>query len=642
MDGGLVDMVKKSTAITLSQGSNIFHEGMPYLILQVIDLSHVLSENALTGEIKKLRTSEIELEAPHIKVTGPVLDTIQDKAWDIAKQRLKIIRPLIGLRGRTADNVRKAATEHGYHINTLYKWIRDYESSEQITSLMPKTQNKNRGVLKLDPQLEAIIAATIEEEYLTKQRKSVPHVYSEIKRQCRNAGLTTPHINTIRNRIDQIDRKLKVIRRESPQKAHREFHVNAGAFPHADTPLSVIQIDHTPLDIIVVDEDYRLPLTKPWITLAIDVYSRMVAGFYISFDTPSAASVGSCLAHSILPKDTWLAEHDIDAEWPCWGLPRTVHADNAKEFRGKMITKACDLYGINMEWRPVARPHFGGHIERLLGTFAKKIHNLPGTTFSNTREREGYDSSKESVFTLKEFESWFANQVQAYHHDIHSEINCTPLSKYEEGIFGSKRHKGSGLPPRVKDEFTLRLNFLPYYERTVQSYGIELDKVFYFSDVIRVWVHTTVDNKSKQKRKFIIRRDPRDISAIWFFDPQLETYFEIPYRNNSFPAVSLWELRAADKHLKEQGMATINEDVIFSSIERMRSIEKDATEKTKKARRAQARRKDNVNKAVKATKPIESDVPKAIHQKEPDVIFEEIEDDIILPFDEIDEVAGYE
>ena len=74
----------------------------------------------------------------------------------------------------------------------------------------------------------------------------------------------------------------------------------------------------------------------------------------------------------------------------------------------------------------------------------------------------------------------------------------------------------------------------------------------------------------------------------------------------------------------------------------MRSIEKDATEKTKKARRAQARRKDNVNKAVKVTKPIESDVPKVIHQKEPDVFFEEIEDDIILPFDEIDEVAGYE
>ena len=58
----------------------------------------------------------------------------------------------------------------------------------------------------------------------------------------------------------------------------------------------------------------------------------------------------------------------------------TVHADNAKEFRGTMLRKAYQEYGIHLHWRPVRRPHFGGHIERLLGTLNHEIHNLPGST----------------------------------------------------------------------------------------------------------------------------------------------------------------------------------------------------------------------------------------------------------------------
>ena len=52
-------------------------------------------------------------------------------------------------------------------------------------------------------------------------------------------------------------------------------------FDSAQRPLDLVQIDHTKLDIIVVDDEQRLPIGRPWITLAIDVYSRMVTGFYI-------------------------------------------------------------------------------------------------------------------------------------------------------------------------------------------------------------------------------------------------------------------------------------------------------------------------------------------------------------------------
>ena len=39
-----------------------------------------------------------------------------------------------------------------------------------------------------------------------------------------------------------------------------------------------------------------------------------------------------------------------------------------------------------MIWRPPGTPHFGGHIERLIGTQMGAVHLLPGTTFSNPPE----------------------------------------------------------------------------------------------------------------------------------------------------------------------------------------------------------------------------------------------------------------
>ncbi|MGW5574179.1 hypothetical protein ACWEVD_23545 [Nocardia thailandica] len=40
-----------------------------------------------------------------------------------------------------------------------------------------------------------------------------------------------------------------------------------------------------------------------------------------------------------------------------------------------------------MDYRPPGQPHFGGVIERLIGTMMTMVHELPGTTFSNTADR---------------------------------------------------------------------------------------------------------------------------------------------------------------------------------------------------------------------------------------------------------------
>ena len=53
----------------------------------------------------------------------------------------------------------------------------------------------------------------------------------------------------------------------------------------------------------------------------VDVPTRMVTGFYLSFDAPSALSVALVLTQAVLPKETWLSDRRISLPWPVSGIP---------------------------------------------------------------------------------------------------------------------------------------------------------------------------------------------------------------------------------------------------------------------------------------------------------------------------------
>jgi len=154
-----------------------------------------------------------------------------------------------------------------------------------------------------------------------------------------------------------------------------------GKGPVASLPLDLVQIDHTLADVIVVDETERRPVGRPWLTLAIDVATRSVAGFYLSLDSPSSTSVALAIAHAVLPKSDYLRLVGVDRSWPVHGIPQTFHLDNAKEFHGQALERGCREHGIELRYRPPRTPHYGGHIERLIGTFMGKYTLFRGRRF---------------------------------------------------------------------------------------------------------------------------------------------------------------------------------------------------------------------------------------------------------------------
>jgi putative transposase len=270
---------------------------------------------------------------------------------------------------------------------------------------------------------------------------------------------------------------------------------------------------------------------------------------------------------------------------------RTLHLDNAKEFHGLMLERACAQYGIEISYRPVKTPRYGGHIERLLGTVATEIHTLPGTTFSNPKARGEYDSEGRAALTLSDFERWLTTFiVQVYHARVHSGLGVPPAERYKQGVLADTSDGRGRMPLKIVDEERLRLDFMPFEERTIQDYGVMIDGVTYSHAVLRPWVGARNPKDETRKRLFVFRRDPRDISVVWFYDPELQTYFPIPYRDTSRPPISLWELREARRTLTQTGKKFVDESAIFAAYERLRDIETQAQLKTKAARRAVQRR----------------------------------------------------
>lgn len=78
---------------------------------------------------------------------------------------------------------------------------------------------------------------------------------------------------------------------------------------------------------------------------------------------------------------------------------------------------------------------------------------------------------------------------------------------------------------------------------------------------------------------------------VYFWDPELQRYCAIPYRNTTHPSISIWELRELRRRLRESGSSPMDEDAVFEVYARLREREARAVTETKRIRRARARRR---------------------------------------------------
>ncbi|MGX9961553.1 transposase [Stutzerimonas stutzeri] len=544
--------------------------------------------------------------------------TLPDEAWAQARHRTEIIGPLAALEVVGHEAADEAAQALGLSRRQVYVLIRRArQGTGLVTDLTPGRSGGGKGKGRLPEPVERIIRELLQKRFLTKQKRSLAAFHREVAQACKTQKLPVPARNTVAQRIAGLH-PAKIARSRGGQDAARPLQGAGGIPPEVTMPLEQVQIDHTVIDLIVVDERDRQPIGRPYLTLAIDVFTRCVLGMVVTLEAPSAVSVGLCLAHAACDKRPWLEGLNVEMDWPMSGKPRLLYLDNAAEFKSEALRRGCEQHGIRLDYRPPGQPHYGGIVERIIGTAMQMIHDeLPGTTFSNPGQRGEYDSEKMATLTLRELERWLALAVGTYHGSVHNGLLQPPAARWAEAV------ERVGVPAVVTRPTAFLVDFLPVIRRTLTRTGFVIDHIHYYADALKPWIA-----RRERLPAFLIRRDPRDISRIWVLEPEGQHYLEIHYRTLSHPAVTLWEQRQALAKLRQLGREQVDESALFRMIGQMREIVTTAQKATRKARR-DADRRQHLKTSEPPAKPIPPDVDMADPQADnlpPAKPFDQIEE----------------
>ncbi|OQR36614.1 hypothetical protein BWR59_02755 [Pseudomonas sp. Bc-h] len=550
--------------------------------------SLLMARDIATGEVISIRAGEIDFEIdrrmaepePDYKASrkNTSLDGVNQSEIDLAVRRYDVLSPLIDKK-LTKQEVQTAAERLGVSKSQIYRLIAQLDPESGFVSLIPQKRGRLKGEHIIAASAEDVISEIIRTKYRGKGA-TIQSVILEVRERCSELAIPVPSDSTISNRIKSHDPKILVQQTEGAEAASQLYDVRGGKIL-LSAPLQLVQIDHALVDCIIVDSDKRLPLCRPWATLAIDVFTRSMVGMHLSLAYPSSMSVALCISNGLLPKDWWLNRYGLEMiEYPFYGVPKRIHVDNAKEFRSQNLQNSCRLYNTSLTYRPRGKPYNGAHIERLIGTFMRKVHMLPGATMSSVEDRKNYDSEKHAALTFPEFREWFIREAEIYHKKEHSELGCSPLFKWEKHYTDS--HGVVSHPPIVEDRLRLLIDFMPFKRRVIGRRGIRLNNLDYYSAALK---RLNIRTRCK------VRFDPESMSKIWILPDGEINYIELGYADVRLPDISLAEFRHARKQLSFESSRRVTPEQVFALIKRNEALVQSSIKQTKLARKHHERNK---------------------------------------------------
>jgi len=180
--------------------------------------------------------------------------------------------------------------------------------------------------------------------------------------------------------------RREIVARREGRKASRDRFAPAIGSLEATWPLSLIQIDHTLVDVIVVDTATRKPIQRPcshWQSMSTPVASR---DFTCRLNRRRHQR---CALHRSRSdaQATVAGTAKIEEEWPVQGLFARLHLDNAKEFHSEALRRGCEQYGIAIDYRPVRTRISAATLNDLIGTMMGRFIFCPERHFSTFAPR---------------------------------------------------------------------------------------------------------------------------------------------------------------------------------------------------------------------------------------------------------------
>ena len=417
---------------------------------------------------------------------------------------------------------------------TIIRWRKKYnDSNGDITSLVAQNHKMGNREIKVKGDEKFFDKALV--QFLDAKRPSVARAYEYYRdsiiienENIVSGGLPILSYDGFLKRIKNLPPYPVAVARHGKFIADQWFSFKDSHIPPTRV-LERVEIDHTPLDLILLDDKLNIPLGRPYLTLLIDVFSGCVLGFHISYKAPSYVSVAKAIVHAIKPKDNLKAlGFNLTNNWPCHGKIETLVVDNGAEFWSESLEQACYEAKINIQYNQVRKPWLKPFIERFFGVMNQLLVSyMPGKTFSNILEKEDYKPEKDAVMRfstfMQEFHRWI---VDIYHQDANSSKTRIPIQQWQQSV--------DSLPPLVmSDEEQAQLNIIMSITKRckLSNRGIKFEHLIYDSTALSDYRKAYPQHKNAPKK--LVKVNPDDLSKIFVYLEETEGYIEVPCTERS-------------------------------------------------------------------------------------------------------------
>ena len=450
-------------------------------------------------------------------------------------------------------------------VISIYRYWRAFSRSGfELSSLIPNVSSGNTKK-RVSEELELYIEEAIR-NYFSDEEQTMQSAYIELETEIlryndtHDLELKLFSIQSFRKRIKKLPEYEQYVLKKGKTKADA-FYRKVGERPKTTRVLERVEVDHTRLDLFVIDEHHGVPLGRPWLTLLYDVHSKSVTGFYIGFEPPSYLSVALALEKSILPK-SYVSDlyPKVCGVWPCYGLPENLIVDNGTEFNSKDFKVACKELHIKVKKNPTKKPWLKGSVERYFRTINNKLlSGIPGKSFSNIFERKDYDPLKNAVIdsaTLLEMvHIWLIDVYQSGKNGLETNIpNMTWMDALK-----------SSVPPRVYKGTHEQLKFNLGKNEVValDKNGVRLGTTIRYSSkrLARYWGSHTTDSKSVRVR---IKYNPSCLGKIYVLDEDKNEFFSVEAISADYAySVSMWLHKVCCKYVRDNVRRNYNHDDVI-------------------------------------------------------------------------------
>jgi putative transposase len=429
---------------------------------------------------------------------------------------------------------------------TVRRWVELFKSREgDPRSLVPGFSGRGRLPKRKTAEENQFYWDCISKYYLdTKGSRSSGYKLIEkawllAKRERADAigwSKKPPSRSTFYRDIERIEPYRHSLRREGKKVAELKY-AQIGDGLHARYRLEVVDIDHTILDVWVVDEETGVILGRPTMTLGIDRATRMPVGLYIGMEPPSSYSLLQCLYNMIMPK-LYVKEEfpEILGDWDGGGPPTVIAHDSGAEFLSPTFKAVCAALNITTQQGPVGRPDLRGIGERIMRTFneSSPLDLAPGRTSRNLWHIKDYNPETDAVLTLRDvrrlIHEWI---IVEYTRTFHTGLADIPQRVWELEVAAN--------PIRLPMNFhQLKQLFGLWYERKLTRKGIEILDLYYNSSEL----NQILRNESWDgKIRFCLK--PGNMGEITVMNPTTKELFIVPCVDQKYaPNVTLYQHKA--------------------------------------------------------------------------------------------------